>query len=184
LERGYLLAPGYSIRRESQLFARWQQRCGLSLSLLQQLVTNVLSAVLRLSHGKTCCQCPHSVHSRVYEAARCPSVRPSVCPTAANPPLQICCCGPGGQEKPIDRCSSGVRRENAGSGALSAYVGSWRHSCLRRSGRGDVETDVRCTKWTASTDRSFESAALVTNSVATTSPFLPPKTRTLARSAR
>jgi len=113
-----------------------------------------------------------------------PSVRLSVCPTAANPPLQICCCGPGGQEMPIDRCSSGVRRENAGSGALSAYVGSWRHSCIRRSGRGDVETGVRCTKWTASTDRSFESAALVTNSVATTSPFLPPKTRPLARSAR
>jgi len=27
-----------SIRRERKLFGRWQQRCGLSLSVLQQLV--------------------------------------------------------------------------------------------------------------------------------------------------
>jgi len=37
--------------------------------------------------------------------------RPSVClsqhgPTAANPLLQVCCCGPGRQETSIDRCSS------------------------------------------------------------------------------
>jgi len=39
-----------------------------------------------------------------------------------NPPLQVCCCKPGGQEILIDCCSSGVRRTNAGSAALSAYV--------------------------------------------------------------
>ena len=57
-------------------------------------------------------------------------VRPSVCvsqqgPTAANPLLDVCCCGPGGQEISIDCCSSGVRRANAGSATLSAYAGSW-----------------------------------------------------------
>jgi len=30
-----------NIRREPKLFARWQQRCGLSLSLLQQLVVGL-----------------------------------------------------------------------------------------------------------------------------------------------
>ena len=45
-----------------------------------------------------------------------PSVRLSVClsqhePTAANPLLQVCCCGPGGQEISIDWCSSGGRIE-------------------------------------------------------------------------
>ena len=42
--------------------------------------------------------------------------------TAADPLLQVCCCGPGGQEISIDCCSSGVRRANAGSAPLSAYV--------------------------------------------------------------
>ena len=42
--------------------------------------------------------------------------------TAADPLLQVCCCGPGGQEISIDCCSSDVRRANAGSGTLSAYV--------------------------------------------------------------
>jgi len=56
-----------------------------------------------------------------------PSVRP-VClsqhgPIAANPMLQVCCCGPGGQEISIDCDSSGMRRANAGSATLSAYVG-------------------------------------------------------------
>ena len=45
-------------------------------------------------------------------------------PTARNPLLQVCCCGPGGQEILIDCCSRGVRRMNAGSATLSAYVGS------------------------------------------------------------
>jgi len=52
------------------------------------------------------------------------SVRPSVClsqhgPTAANPPLQVCCCGPGGQAMWIDCCSSSLRRASA---TLSVYV--------------------------------------------------------------
>jgi len=54
-------------------------------------------------------------------------VRLSVClsqhgRTAANTELQVCCCGPGGQEISIDCCSIGVRRANAGSSTLSAYV--------------------------------------------------------------
>jgi len=65
------------------------------------------------------------MRSKVDETVRCPSVRPSVCPsvcptqngTAANPLLQVCCCGPGGQEIAIDCCSSGVRWANAGSAA-------------------------------------------------------------------
>jgi len=42
----------------------------------------------------------------------------------AHPQLQVCCCGPGGQEISIGCCSSGVRRANAGSATSSAYVGS------------------------------------------------------------
>ena len=37
--------------------------------------------------------------------------------------LEVCCWGPGGQEISIDCCSSGVRRANADSATLSAYVG-------------------------------------------------------------
>jgi len=64
------------------------------------------------------------------------SVHPSVCPsiwsshngpTAANPLLQICCCGPGRQELSIDCCSSSGA--NAGSATLSAYVGCWTQTC-------------------------------------------------------
>ena len=71
-------------------------------------------------------------------------VRPSVCPSmahipaAANPPLQVCCCGPGGQETSNDCCSSGVRRANAGSATLSAYVDSYGHRlviCIRSANR-------------------------------------------------
>jgi len=56
-------------------------------------------------------------------------VRPSVCvsqqgPTAANPLLDVRCCGPGGQEISIDCSSSDVRWANACSATLSAYVGS------------------------------------------------------------
>ena len=44
-------------------------------------------------------------------------------PTAANPLLQVCCCGPGGQEIWIDCCTAGAqqqRRANAGSATLPA----------------------------------------------------------------
>jgi len=34
-----------NIRREPKLFARWQQRCGLSLSVLQRLVVFVTDRV-------------------------------------------------------------------------------------------------------------------------------------------
>jgi len=50
----------------------------------------------------------------------CLSVCPSIWVTAANPLLQVCCCGPDGQEISIDCCSSGVRRTDAGSATLSA----------------------------------------------------------------
>ena len=43
--------------------------------------------------------CAHSRHSRVYETAQWLSVCLSqYVPTAANPLLQVCCCGPGVQE--------------------------------------------------------------------------------------
>ena len=61
-------------------------------------------------------------------------VGPSVCPlalrygpvgpTAANPLLQVCCCGLGGQDVSFNCYSSGMRRANAGSASLAAYVGS------------------------------------------------------------
>ena len=53
----------------------------------------------------------HRMGSMIYETVLCPSVCLSQHgPTAANPPLQVCCCGPGGgQEESIDCCSSGVR---------------------------------------------------------------------------
>ena len=41
-------------------------------------------------------------------------------PTAANPLLQVCCCGPSQQELSIDCCSS--RWTNAGSATLSVYT--------------------------------------------------------------
>ena len=70
-------------------------------------------------------RCPHTMRSRVYETVRCLSV--CLCrhePTAANPPLQVCCRGPGEQMISIDCCSSGMWRANAGSAKLLAYVGS------------------------------------------------------------
>jgi len=61
-------------------------------------------------------------------------VRPSVClstclsqhgPTAANPLLQVCCCGPGSQEISIDCCAAhGMRRANSGSATFTADVRS------------------------------------------------------------
>ena len=66
------------------------------------------------------CLCLHSMRSRVYVTEQCPSVCLSQHgPTAENPPLQVCCCGPGGQEMWIDCCSSSVRRASA---TLSVYV--------------------------------------------------------------
>jgi len=42
---------------------------------------------------------PHNMRSRVYETVRCPSVCLSQHgPSAANPLLQVCCCGSGRQE--------------------------------------------------------------------------------------
>jgi len=57
--------------------------------------------------------CSHSMRSRVYVTVRCLSVCLSQHgPTAANPLLRICCCGPGGQELSIDCC----RRSAASAG--------------------------------------------------------------------
>ena len=44
--------------------------------------------------------------------------------------LQVCCCGPSGQEISIDCCSSGMRQANLGSATLSAYVGGWTQTCF------------------------------------------------------
>ena len=69
---------------------------------------------------------PRSMRSRIYKTVRCLSVCLSVCPsTAANPLLQVRCCGPDEQETSIDCCSSGVQRANAGSVTFSAYVNCW-----------------------------------------------------------
>jgi len=64
-------------------------------------------------------------------------VRPAIClsqhgPTAAKPLLQVCCCGPSRQEISISCCTAGVRRPNAGSATLSAYILAERRLvCLR-----------------------------------------------------
>jgi len=50
---------------------------------------------------------PHSMRSRVYTTVWRPSVCLSVPSGRRTPLLQVCCCGPGGQEISIDWCSSG-----------------------------------------------------------------------------
>ena len=69
-----------------------------------------------------------TARSRVNETVRCPSVclspHVSICPTAANLLLQVCCCAPLWQDISIDCCSSSVWLANVGSATLSAYVGS------------------------------------------------------------
>ena len=48
-------------------------------------------------------------------------------PTAANPLLHVCCCGPSGQEISVDCCTAGTMAQlsvKAGSVILSLYVGS------------------------------------------------------------
>ena len=94
------------------------------------------------------CHCPHSrpMRSRVCVAVRCLSVRLSVCPTAANPLLQVCCCEPGGQ----DCCTAGAqqraaRRATAGSGTLSTYVGSWMQTQLNSQLNRELRTQVSYT---------------------------------------
>jgi len=68
------------------------------------------------------------MRSRVYETVRRPSVRPFFCPSTMCPQQQTrCCCGLSGQEISIDCWSSGVRRANAGSATLLAYVGIAEH---------------------------------------------------------
>ena len=71
--------------------------------------------------------CPHSMQSRVCVTARCHSVLPSMGPRQ----LQVCCRGPGGKEISIDCCMVGGQQQwvNAGSGMLSAYIGSWTETC-------------------------------------------------------
>jgi len=85
---------------------------------------------------------PISMRSRVYETLRCPSVCLSLClskhgPTAANPLLWVCCCGPGCQEE------MSIAAAAAGSATLSAYVGSWtqtRSVCLFTSWPQSITT--------------------------------------------
>ena len=63
--------------------------------------------------------------SRIYGTVRCLSVCLSQYGlTAAKPLLQVCRCGPGGQKISIDCCSSNVRRANAGSATMPAYIRS------------------------------------------------------------
>jgi len=61
------------------------------------------------------------------------SIRPFDRPAwalAAHPLLQVCCCGPGGQEISIHRYTGGVQWAYAGSATLSAYVGSKTQTCF------------------------------------------------------
>jgi len=52
--------------------------------------------------------------------------------SAANPQLQVCCCGPGGQEISIDLLQQ--RRASAGIATLSVYVmADYRRCVIRRS---------------------------------------------------
>ena len=104
---------------ESKLFARWQHRCGLLHSVLQQLaLTSALYTVLTyLLYWR-------SMRSRVYATVCCLSVRLSR-PAAAH-----CRCrcrfaavGPAGSRYPLTDCSARQQqRANAGSATLSAYV--------------------------------------------------------------
>ena len=72
----------------------------------------------------------HGLRSRVYVTVGCQSVCLSAClsqhgPTAANPLLQVCCCGPGRQEIAARPCCARQQQPaNAGSETLSAYPGS------------------------------------------------------------
>jgi len=43
-----------NIRHEAELFSRWQRRCGLSLSVLQQLVIVVDDVIMVLRHRTHC----------------------------------------------------------------------------------------------------------------------------------
>ena len=54
-------------------------------------------------------------------SVRSSSVCLSVPSGRRTPLLQVCCCGPGGQEIPIACWTADARRANAGSATLSAY---------------------------------------------------------------
>ena len=73
---------------------------------------------------------------------------------AANPLLQVCCCGPSGHEILIDCCmlsNSSMQRTKAGSATLSAYVSNWTEivmsDCIAAAGTSavmwPVVTDVQ-----------------------------------------
>jgi len=69
--------------------------------------------------------CAHTTRSRVYETVRCPSVCPRL-PVPAQHRVfrcgELCCCGPAGNRLLHGAQQRGVRRANAGSATLSAYV--------------------------------------------------------------
>jgi len=48
--------PTGNIWREPQLFGRWQQRCSLSLSVLQQLAFSALTLLLGRQEGHPACK--------------------------------------------------------------------------------------------------------------------------------
>jgi len=92
--------------------------------LVREMSVSTSETCIRESYSCCYCHCP-----------RCPSVRfTSVClsqhgPTAANPLLQVCCCGAAGRRYQSIAARSGlssssVRRANAGSATSSAYVGN------------------------------------------------------------
>ena len=91
-----------------------------------------------------CWRCPHSMRSRVYVTARCPSVslfvRPSVPFARCNSVRLVCCCGSGKNRKyrliaarPAPRQHEVAARRsaaNAGSATFTADLGSWTQTCM------------------------------------------------------
>jgi len=75
--------------------------------------------------------------SRVYLTVRCPSVYLfQHGPTAANPLLQVCCCGPGKQETAIDCCTVGAQQQRRAVGECG--------QCHVVSVRRKLNTDFIC----------------------------------------
>ena len=88
--------------------------------------------------------------SRVYLTVRCPSVCLSV-RLSANPPLQVCCCGPGGQVISIDCCTAGAQL----TAAAAPECGQCRLVSVRRKLNADLFS-VRLNRMKTKTDEAAE----------------------------
>ena len=131
-------------RRGTALYcSRSPAHAGRDQQLRFQLHHSTLRLLLKCWNTAECCtstDCWHyplSMRNRFYVAALCPSVRLSVRlsqhePTAANPLLQVCCCGPGRQEISIHRCMAGAQQHRHAAGKCGqCHVVSVRSSWTR-----------------------------------------------------